>query len=487
MDPEQQGNKFWENFEEMAKETEPDGLKAFKKTLTDFLGLKSKKKKRKHGIPSDDNIDEDKTGLLKTRTNQNNSESRAASSIPESGSVVCQSQDSSELHWSYPESSRPLTDHGHQQSVDDNRYLFRHEKLGYAVLVINSKFDSQAERKNAAWDVYYMRKMFQEMGFEVKLLENLTSRDLLTKMKNIQQSITKESDCFACVISSHGMEGQISTKGKGPEPFVRTEHFVYTRDGVVRTTELLELFNDRNCRALRGKPRMFFIQACRGRLDIQKADEVDMGVEVPVHFIQPDVTKDGTKATAADVGGIYDDYEGRRPEEFRNNFYFASLNPLYEKSRAHGLSGQFTGNYLQAQSRYVVKEQAVKSHQSREPPCRTTTYKFPNIDTKPENIEVFQIPCFNDFLVMFSSAAGTIAWSDQGKGGWLMYCLYHVFRDITYTNEDLMTSLTRVCGKMAIEMETYCPSTPHYDKAKSAACVYHKLTKDIYLQPVSYV
>ena len=64
-----------------------------------------------------------------------------------------------------------------------------------------------------------------------------------------------------------------------------------------------------------------------------------------------------------------------------------------------------------------------------------------------------------------------------------MYCLYHVFHDVTYTEDDLLTILTQVCGKMAISMETYCPTTPRFDKAKSAACVYHRLSKDIYLQP----
>ena len=77
----------------------------------------------------------------------------------------------------------------------------------------------------------------------------------------IQQRIIPETDCFACVISSHGMEGHAKVRGQGKnDPYVRTEHFIYTKDGVVRTTELLEPFNDRHCLNLRGKPRMFFIQ-----------------------------------------------------------------------------------------------------------------------------------------------------------------------------------------------------------------------------------
>lgn len=64
-----------------------------------------------------------------------------------------------------------------------------------------------------------------------------------------------------------------------------------------------------------------------------------------------------------------------------------------------------------------------------------------------------------------------------------MHCLYQVFNDVTCTDDDLLTILTCVCGKMARDMETNCPNSPHYDKAKSAACVYHRLSKDIYLQP----
>lgn len=80
--------------------------------------------------------------------------------------------------------------------------------------------------------------------------------------------------------------------------------------------------------------------------------------------------------------------------------------------------------------------------------------------------------------------SGTLAWSDSDKGGWLMYCLYQVFHDVTCTYDDLLTTLTRVSGKMALDMESNCPSIPHQDKAKSAACVYHRLSKDIYLQPM---
>lgn len=485
MDQEDQEREFFEKFEKLALESEPDGYKAFKKTLTDFIGRKSKKIKS-NGKP-----------LLQS---QRDEDSQPFTPEQEFHGDPLSMQETRDPAWVYPQSSSPPRDPVPLPTSGNDTYRFSHETRGFAVLIINSEFDSQSKRENAGCDEYYMYKMFKELNFDVYVLRNLASKELLKEMKEIRDSVSAQSDCFACVISSHGMEGQIRTSIPGvPEPFIRTEHFTYTRDGVVRTNELLELFNDRNCRPLKGKPKMFFIQACRSRLDVQRPDEVDMGVEVHLVETTASTTSTGTPArfftrgdlapaspiTTGDVVGNYDDYSGRRREEFRKNFTAATLDPLYKNYQVRGLSRQYPGYQ---QRGYQVHAQASLQRQE---PARTGTYKLKPIEPEPkpdsEPIEVFQIPCYNDYLVMFSSAAGTIAWSDSGKGGWLMYCLYKVFHDVTYTDDDLLKTLTRVAGKMARDMETYCPSTPHYNKAKSAACVYHRLSKDIYLQPVSYL
>jgi hypothetical protein len=150
-----------------------------------------------------------------------------------------------------------------------------------------------------------------------------------------------------------------------------------------------------------GPDEYYFLsfQACRSRLDVQKDDEVDKGVEIPIRLVRPPTNT----GTTSDAGGINDDYTGRQPEQFRNDFIVASLDPLYRDSKVYGLSHQYTGYYMQTGSRNAMY---VKSPEAREHPSRTTTYKVPKTETKPEHIEVFQVPCFNDFLVMFSSAAG---------------------------------------------------------------------------------
>ena len=69
-----------------------------------------------------------------------------------------------------------------------------------------------------------------------------------------------------------------------------------------------------------------------------------------------------------------------------------------------------------------------------------------------------------------------------------MHCLYIVFEKLVDTNYemDLLQILSQVCGKMARYLESYCPGKEVYHRTKSAAVIYHMLTKSIYLKPKCY-
>lgn len=66
---------------------------------------------------------------------------------------------------------------------------FCHETRGFAVLIINSEFDSQSKRRSAVNDENYMYKMFEELNFDVHVLRNLSSKELEDKMKGISISV----------------------------------------------------------------------------------------------------------------------------------------------------------------------------------------------------------------------------------------------------------------------------------------------------------
>ncbi|XP_044539508.1 caspase-7-like, partial [Gracilinanus agilis] len=56
-----------------------------------------------------------------------------------------------------------------------------------------------------------------------------------------------ESACFACILLSHG-----------------EEDVIYGTDGVTPIKDLTVHFRGDKCKSLLGKPKLFFIQACRG-------------------------------------------------------------------------------------------------------------------------------------------------------------------------------------------------------------------------------
>ncbi len=67
--------------------------------------------------------------------------------------------------------------------------------------------------------------------------------------------------CVVCILS-HGMYGQRRDQhGK----LISIGDFIFGTDGeLVSLSKLMNYFNNRQCPALQGKPKLFFVQACRG-------------------------------------------------------------------------------------------------------------------------------------------------------------------------------------------------------------------------------
>ncbi|VDI73649.1 caspase 7, partial [Mytilus galloprovincialis] len=317
----------------------------------------------------------------------------------------------------------------------ETEYSYCHQESSVAIFIINSSFHNQSKRPFAGEDIKKMRELFELLDFDVVLLENKTSVDLWKSLQDINLKVEENCDCLACVISSHGAEISITSSiDTSTQP---RHHVLFTADGIIPTDRILQMFDDDHCPKLQGKPRMFFIQACRCILNTENdtESEIDEGFAfdlvkeqvgddmIPVKVVKKKRSffRRRQKETLADTKG--------RPEEEEINLTN----------------------------------------------CKSI-----------EPVDFCLIPCYEDYLVMFSSSSEKIAWSDSGKGGWLTFCLYEVFKHLLDTeySVSLLHILTDVCGKMAKEMETRTPSIPSYDRSKSAATIYHMLTKDIFLKPM---
>ncbi|XP_056436299.1 caspase-8-like [Gadus chalcogrammus] len=152
-----------------------------------------------------------------------------------------------------------LVDHRPRSSSDASRrgkelgakkYPMSGPLRGFCLIVNNFDYSRShlGVRKGTQIDEERLRCVFSWLGFQVEVVPDATGDQMLSSMRELASRDHSEMDCFACVVLSHGLKGG-----------------VYGVDGgVVRLKELTDVLNGLRCASLRGKPKLFFIQACQG-------------------------------------------------------------------------------------------------------------------------------------------------------------------------------------------------------------------------------
>ncbi|XP_065119975.2 caspase-3-like isoform X2 [Paramisgurnus dabryanus] len=148
-----------------------------------------------------------------------------------------------------------LTDHGVDQAdVKDDLHAFKYNmkypSVGQCVIINNKNFHKQTGmgvRNGTDVDAKKVMEVFLNLGFKISISNDQTAsqmKDLLTKVSKSDHS---RSAMFVCVLLSHGDDGVI-----------------YGTDGSIELKDLFQVFRGDRCSTLVGKPKLFFIQACRG-------------------------------------------------------------------------------------------------------------------------------------------------------------------------------------------------------------------------------
>ena len=125
-----------------------------------------------------------------------------------------------------------------------------HPRRGYALVINMEKFhdDPKNEQKRigSEIDVDVLEETFGKIDFTVRKLIDFTEIQLREAITKYSQFDFSDDDCFVCIIMSHGRLGTICTADNQEIP-------------------LDDLFTpfEKN-KSLKGKPKLFFIQACRG-------------------------------------------------------------------------------------------------------------------------------------------------------------------------------------------------------------------------------
>ena len=145
----------------------------------------------------------------------------------------------------------------------DKDYNMTAHPRGITLLVNIKLFASEKlpPRHGSEVDVRQVEALFTALGFEIRMKENLTRLQLLNEIDDVACQDHSGYDCFVLWLMSHGRSGE-----------------VFCSDG---NTIPIQTFCDMlsECDTLRGKPKLFFIQACRGNEEDERVSvATDTGI-----------------------------------------------------------------------------------------------------------------------------------------------------------------------------------------------------------------
>ncbi|XP_010740777.3 caspase-3-like [Larimichthys crocea] len=149
---------------------------------------------------------------------------------------------------------------------DPYRYRMDYPELGVCLIINNKNFHKDTQmntREGTDVDAHAALKVFTELGYKPRFFNDLTVQQMHEQLRTVSQEDHSARSSFACVLLSHGDEG-----------------LIYGTDGPEKFENLTQYFKGDRCKTLVGKPKLFFIQACRGSdLDggaLIEADSVDV-------------------------------------------------------------------------------------------------------------------------------------------------------------------------------------------------------------------
>ncbi|XP_040068353.1 caspase-1 isoform X1 [Ixodes scapularis] len=161
-------------------------------------------------------------------------------------------------------------------SLESEEYNMEHTRRGKCVIFNNRTFDFHtklSERRGTDLDAENLYLRFSALGFDTVIHQDFKVKQMLFELDRLGNEDHSRSDCFVCCILSHG-----------------DKDVIFGTDGKFPVDSVLEPFRGDKCPSLVGKPKLFFIQACRGdRLDdgvpvvVDTADAPTQVFRIPTH------------------------------------------------------------------------------------------------------------------------------------------------------------------------------------------------------------
>ncbi|NXD15050.1 CASP9 protein, partial [Nothocercus nigrocapillus] len=146
-------------------------------------------------------------------------------------------------------------------------YDLKADPCGYCLILNNVNFSQDSElstRAGSNVDREKLEKRFKSLHFDVMTRQDLVAQEMVWELQKLARLDHSARDCCLVVILSHGCQTS----------HIQFPGGIYGTDGkAIPVEKIVNYFNGSNCPSLRGKPKLFFIQACGG-------EQKDQGFEV---------------------------------------------------------------------------------------------------------------------------------------------------------------------------------------------------------------
>lgn len=131
-------------------------------------------------------------------------------------------------------------------------YDMTHKYRGLALIFNHVHFDDPTwePRHSSDVDAESLTQALSNLHFNVCVFKDYNFKQIMTILELIAKTIDhSDCDCILVAILSHGENGHL-----------------YAKDKLYKQEQILSHFFAENCPSLAGKPKIFFIQACQGKL-----------------------------------------------------------------------------------------------------------------------------------------------------------------------------------------------------------------------------
>lgn len=149
-------------------------------------------------------------------------------------------------------------------SINESYQMRTERPHGICVIINNENFTSYHEdREGTDKDEKNLSKTFRYLGYDIEIYRNCNAWEIKAIFEKLQAERNfSNDDSLVCCILSHGQDGK-----------------VFGSDGIpVELDDITSLFAADQCPKLKGKPKLFFTQACRGKVPTKVKTNRDRGV-----------------------------------------------------------------------------------------------------------------------------------------------------------------------------------------------------------------